>query len=53
MKKKKNSLKNVLKAYSRRNCTLGYCQGFNYIVGKILKVINNEEDCFLDFYSNN
>ena len=36
-----NSLKNVLTAYSRRNCTLGYCQGFNYIVGKILKVIGD------------
>ena len=46
---KKISLKNVLKAYSRRNCTLGYCQGFNYIVGKILKVINNEEDAFWIF----
>ena len=46
---KKISLKNILKAFSRRNCTLGYCQGFNYIVGKILKVINNEEDAFWIF----
>ena len=44
-----NSLKNVLTAYSRRNCTLGYCQGFNYMVGKILKVINNEENAFWIF----
>ena len=44
-----NSLKNVLIAYSRRNCTLGYCQGFNYIVGKILKVIKNEENAFWIF----
>ena len=44
-----NSLKNVLIAYSRRNCTLGYCQGFNYIVGKILKVITNEENVFWIF----
>ena len=44
-----NSLKNVLIAYSRRNCTLGYCQGFNYIVGKLLKVINNEENVFWIF----
>ena len=44
-----NSLKNILIAYSRRNCTLGYCQGFNYIVGKILKVITNEENAFWIF----
>ena len=44
-----NSLKNILIAYSRRNCTLGYCQGFNYIVGKLLKVINNEENVFWIF----
>ena len=35
-------LKNVLLAYSRRNVTLGYCQGFNFIVGRIMKVIDNE-----------
>ena len=48
-KEKINSLKNILIAYSRRNCTLGYCQGFNYIVGKLLKVINNEENAFWIF----
>lgn len=47
--KKINSLKNVLIAYSRRNCTLGYCQGFNYIVGKILKIVSNEENAFWIF----
>lgn len=35
-------LKNILLAYSRRNVTLGYCQGFNFIVGRIMKVIENE-----------
>lgn len=35
-------LKNILLAYSRRNVTLGYCQGFNFIVGRIMKVIDNE-----------
>lgn len=48
-KEKINSLKNILIGYSRRNCTLGYCQGFNYIVGKILKIINNEENVFWIF----
>ena len=43
------SLKNVLTAYSRRNCSLGYCQGFNYIVGKLLKVIKDEEKVFWIF----
>ena len=43
------SLKNILIAYSRRNCTLGYCQGFNYIVGKLLKVIKDEENVFWIF----
>ena len=46
-------------AYSRRNSSIGYCQGFNYIVGKILKLCQNEVYIiiylkigrnFLDFY---
>lgn len=35
-------LKNVLLAFSRRNSTIGYCQGFNFIVGKILKICEDE-----------
>ena len=35
-------LKNVLLAYSRRCSSIGYCQGFNLIVGKILKICQNE-----------
>jgi len=35
-------LKRILLAYSRRNISIGYCQGFNFIVGKLLKVIENE-----------
>ena len=48
-KEKIESLKNVLTAYSRRNCSLGYCQGFNYIVGKLLKVVKDEEKVFWIF----
>ena len=48
-KEKIESLKNVLTAYSRRHSSLGYCQGFNYIVGKLLKVVKNEEDVFWIF----
>ena len=39
-------LKNILIAYSRRNITIGYCQGFNFIVGFILKNVKNEEEAF-------
>lgn len=35
-------LKNILLAFSRRNATIGYCQGFNFIVGKILKICEDE-----------
>lgn len=36
-------LKNVLTAYVRRNPTLGYCQGLNYIVGHLLRYMGEEE----------
>jgi hypothetical protein len=35
-------LKNVLLAYSRRNLSIGYCQGFNFIVARLLKVYKSE-----------
>ncbi len=37
-----HKLKNVLLAYSRRNITIGYCQGFNFIVGRLLKIYTEE-----------
>ena len=40
-------LKNILIAVSRRETTIGYCQGFNFIVGKILKICENEVIIFL------
>jgi hypothetical protein len=40
-------LKNVLLAYSRRNLSIGYCQGFNFIVGRLLKIYDNEVGFFL------
>lgn len=43
------SLKNILLAYSRRNVSIGYCQGFNFIVGRLLKEFDNEEESFWMF----
>ena len=43
-------LKNILIAYTRRNITVGYCQGFNFIIGKLLDFFNeNEEEIFWIF----
>lgn len=35
-------LKNILMAYCRRNSSIGYIQGFNIIVGRILEVMKDE-----------
>ncbi len=42
--KKENidKLRNVLLAFSRRNSSIGYNQGFNFIVGRILEVVEDE-----------
>ena len=42
-------LKNILMAFAMRNITIGYCQGFNYIVGKLLLIMENEEETFWVF----
>ena len=44
-------IKNVLLAYSRKNCSIGYVQGFNFIVGKLLKQSLSEEEVFYLFSS--
>jgi len=36
-------LRRVCKAYSVRNPEIGYCQGFNFIVGRFLKIMSEEE----------
>ena len=36
-------LRRVSVAYSVRNAEIGYCQGFNFIIGRFLKVMNDEE----------
>lgn len=40
------AMKNILLAYSRRNVSIGYCQGFNFIIGRVFKIILNEENSF-------
>ncbi len=37
-----NSIRRILLAFSRRNISIGYCQGFNFIVGKLFKILLNE-----------
>ena len=37
-----DKLRNVLLAFSRRNSSIGYNQGFNFIVGRILEVVEDE-----------
>jgi len=32
-------LRNVLSTYTKRNPTIGYCQGMNFLVGRLLKVL--------------
>ena len=41
-----NKLRNVLTTYCKRNPTIGYCQGMNFLVGRLLKVIQAYSDTF-------
>ena len=42
-------LKNILICYSIRNTTVGYCQGMNFIAGRILLIMGDEEQTFWIF----
>lgn len=57
------ALRNVLQTYVKRNPTVGYCQGMNFIVGRMLQYMNEEQAFWtltmiietmlpLDFYCN-
>ena len=37
------SLRNILMCYSTRNSTIGYCQGMNFVVSRLLLILGNEE----------
>ena len=39
-------LKNILVCYSTRNTSVGYCQGMNFIGGRLLLIMGNEEQTF-------
>jgi hypothetical protein len=43
-KKEENlqKLKNILLCYSIRNASIGYCQGFNFIAGRLLQILEDE-----------
>ena len=42
-------LKNILICYSIRNTSIGYCQGMNFIVCRLLLIMGNEEQVFWIF----
>lgn len=45
-KYKKQKLKRILMTYTKRNASIGYVQGFNFIVSKLMSYIDNEEYIF-------
>jgi len=45
----RKKMRNILTAFARRNATIGYSQGFNCIVGKLLMVVEDEEKVFWIF----
>ena len=44
------SLRNILVCYSTRNSSIGYCQGMNFVVSRLLLILGNEEYTFWVFY---
>ena len=42
-------MRNILLCYSIRNITVGYCQGMNFLVARLLLIIENEEEVFWIF----
>ena len=40
-------LRNVLTTFIKRNPTIGYCQGMNFIVGNLLKHLNEQESFWI------
>ena len=40
------SLRNVLICYTTRNTSVGYCQGMNFVVSRLLLIMRDEEQTF-------
>ena len=38
----KEKMRNILVCYSIRNNSIGYCQGFNFLIIRLLEVLQNE-----------
>ena len=47
----KDKMKNILKCYSIRNSSIGYCQGFNFLVLRLLEVLKGEVNYYFYFYN--
>jgi hypothetical protein len=43
-------MKNILKCYSIRNSSIGYCQGFNFLVLRLLEVLTGEVSIIKFYY---
>ena len=39
-------MKNILLCYSTRNTSVGYCQGMNFLVARLLLIMEDEEKVF-------
>jgi hypothetical protein len=37
-----DAIRNICRAYTIRNPTIGYCQGFNFIVGRLITIMTEE-----------
>ena len=42
-------MRNILVCYSIRNNSIGYCQGFNFIIVRLLEVLQNEVKKYIYF----
>ena len=38
-----DAIQRVCTAYAYRNVHIGYCQGFNFVIGRLLQVMTEEE----------
>jgi hypothetical protein len=37
------SIRKILVAYTKRNPIVGYCQGMNFVLGRLIKILSEEE----------